>query len=906
MWASLLSSIASGFANAAAALAVKVVMWTVMFDIFFTIFHLILMLIVFIVMVFYLISIISLLFNIPYFLMNAHTAATSLLPFSVSDLQNATSSNTSETIKHTVGGLLGNDLELTTFNSIFGWLIIGGSAIFLFMLIIFIFARAFMFSIGRFFNQRKNKTDNSNVKWAYAQGENPVVYFFKGVLIVIITVLGLGAFYAVLSVAVLLLCFGFALAGEVIIDSAYNSMYNQSSTGEVISGINSSFNEPANIKYHVIYLPTVFGSLINPFNYSDITQSELNAGYSIAIPVTLPVYLFYEVFHFAGFDPQIPHGALEIHKNTNGTYTINPDSISLNNWGDSIKVMGSSYLADMYGRDSWAGIGFIALPWWLIILAMTFFVAAELTKVFFKAIQRVFVLVVYFLIIIVMAFYSLADGGKQWWRFIISAMKWFSYNGIYVFMLNLGCLLIFLFILIGKIIMDDTVSALHLNDGLAAGLSLTFLNNTSMPGGLKFLSWMWRHITDIISGFSIPNMHLFQDVVMLIVIWFAVAGTKHIVFKNFNNKWFTDQDPAQQFFNDVKTESKQMLIYAGAAAAIGYGALKIGSSVAYNTVGRVGERFQKKVADWGQNLKDNAKKRRAGAEKASNLYARDKNGRVRKVGTKVGDQVVLNKKGSKLDLTADGKLRSGLVSDRRFGFEKGLNNDSKFAGLMTNKATSRGQYKAFVNSAKGDQLNGIISNQLSKGGHVQNELREIFNQHGANIGTEFNGSFNDFLSEARNSNKFNETNFFDTLKTKVGEQPGDRAKNILFSKWVADPNQVLPYANQWNQFASKHFGGSNAGVAFNAFGDASSANSNKKQQQIADKYARRRTPKSFLDGAGIMGAGLAAAVVFSALSSDNAYRKNTENRSSDYFSRYLWSALGFADLTEDMLHNNNK
>lgn len=891
MGLSLLGSIASGFMNAAAAIAVKVVMWTVVFDIFFSIFRLLLELVVLLVVIIYLISIVSLFFNIPYLLLN-HPSG-SLLPLSGNQLNQIESGNIGiNSISHS---LITNDTQLTTFNSIFGWSLFGGGIAFVFCLLVFILARAFVFTIGRFFNQRGKGQNDQQVKWAYQDGQNPAVLFFKGVLIVIVTILGLGVFYAVMSLVVLGLCVLFTLLGEILMQSIYENLW--SAGGSVKTAIDSTFAEPAISSQTYHPFPTIFGNLINP-----VTP---NASNDYAEPVILPIYLFYELFTYAGFSPSV---------------TESSTTISGFNFGASIHIMGNQFITNIYKYDSWAGIGFIMLPWWLIILALTFFIASEMTKVFIRAIQRILVLVVYFLVIIIMAFFALADGGKQWWRFILSTIRWFLFNSIYMIMLNIACLLIFIFMLVGKIILDDTRSLLIGNNGhIVGGFEQNILGQApSSNWGLSHLQWLWGVITSIATGFSY-KLDLFSDLVMLIFLWLSVVGAKHIIFNKFNDGWFGKSDPAIDFFQKTKKELAATLVYAAAAGVAGFGLLKASSGIAHATLGRVGNAFRVKVAKWGDGLKRKISQRKGGGPKPTNLFAKNARGRNVKIGKKVGNEVILNRRGTRLNtklgnlkdgtvrpqFLKDGKLIEGTVQQGKRWNLRALDDATSKAQVFSSR--NYRQYRYNTNMAKKHSLDNAIVGKLSNGGAISQELRKKFSSAGADLSglKNPNANFQEVFDYARNQANFNGVAFFDDLKKEVGQSVGDTAKYNLMKNWVANPEKVIDFPGYFTEYATKkQWASSKEGAIFDGFGTIPKIEGTDFENTTAGRLQKRfkelNTAKndSLASGLKLSALGLGGAVAFSMLNSDE---NGTGGKAARYFRKYatpgtLFELFGLTSL----------
>lgn len=854
--ADALGSLASGVMNAMAAIAVKVAVYTVIFDIFFSLFHLILEIIVLLVILIYVISIASLFFNIPYLLFN-HTSG-SLLPIDASQINSlGNGSDAEKAIHNTANSILSNDIQLDTFNSIFGWSLLGGGLAFVFCLLVFIFIRAIVFTIGRFFNQRVGRQNQQQIKWAYQDGDNPVAFFFKGILIILVTLLGLGIFYAIVSLVVLALCILFTLLGETIMTSVYENMWN--SGGEVKQAIDSSFAQPAMSTSPIHPIPTVFGNLINPIQASN-SNGEVT-------PTILPIYLFYELFKYAGFDPSITQ------------------SSSSFGFGEKLTIMGSGFLRNIYTYDSIAGIGFVMLPWWLIILVLCFFIASELTKVFLRAIQRILVLVVYFLVIVIMAFYSLADGGKQWWRFILSAIKWFLFNSMYMIMLNIGCMLIFVFMLVGKIILDDTRSTLlgtygskDYNGNIIDGISKNLLGGGDIHNvGLTLLDTVWAIITKIATGFSY-KLNIFSDLIMLVFLWLSVVGAKHIVFLKFDQGWFGKDDPAINFFQSAKKEMTTTMIYAAAAGAVGFGLFKASSGIAHATVGRFGNKFRVKVAKWGDKLKRNIRARRGGANKSSKLYAKI-NGKKKFIGRKVGNEAILNKRGTKnFNSIAgiDGKLKSDKIYTGKTRFtNKKADAEGSFLQLdkaQTFRSRTRSQYKYNLEQSRKNSLNFAVGNTLAKGGPIKKGLRDIFANNGVQLPAFQEMNFNEALRFAESQPGFRRADFFEALKTDFGNVKGSAGKFQLLNDWVQNPSDVMKFPNKASRFLSNHGINTNKqGMMFDGFANP------RMNGNFTDNYAGRleenmqklneRRNRGFAEGLKWTAIGLGGAIAFSTLNS---------------------------------------
>lgn len=606
---------------------------TLAFYICWIIFYCICSIAVTVSIVIYIFSILTLFLNIPT-LLNANNNGSNIMPNSLNNMP------------HQLQNMLNGDLTLSTFDSVFAWIVTGLSTTVLITFFVFLIAKGVIFRFNAYLKKTYNW--NINAQWMYGANEGFWRNLFKGLVILAGTILLIGLMYAIFMIIALGLSYFFA----TLFTSFFSGIFDDTNNNAVISsGLNSNFSNPAGSgnKYAV---PTLFG-----------TELGFNTNTQHLTYTILPVYIFYNIFSYAGFHPQI----------TNDGFGLN--------------ICNGAYWAKMFG-EGFFGLGFILLPWWILIGALTIYVSSKMLNIILKAIMRIFVLFLYFLGLLVTAWYSLSDGGKTYKKLMASTIKWWLFSALYIVEINLICLFVFIFVFVAKIISDDvanywngtsfnipaiktndlpnkitkalnhinsSTSATYTSSAIFSSLSNSSSSSNSGNGLVNNLSginingtvgWIFSWIGDFTGIYSSI------DFVLTFLIYgalFSAIAIANSLNNKINNKYFGQSDFAYNQIEAIKSDAKQLTSYAVASTIGMVGAVRVSQGISNklygNKIKRAISNKYKAVNAKRLNTKT-AKKytKKNGSNDENILMYKNKNGKYKQLGKLENNNLFLDEK----------------------------------------------------------------------------------------------------------------------------------------------------------------------------------------------------------------------------------------------------------------------
>lgn len=352
----------------------KVLVWDLTFLVVFYIFYVFLQVIVWMTTFVYLLSILSLVFNIPAFLSKTNNHI-----FIFGQLKNLSASSIGTGVENNFG----QDITLNAFNSIYGWIIYAGIIVMLLFVAIGVVVRL---SKNRFKQVNGTKFGQLGFIANLSAGTPNVVFkdIFKGAIYCVVTLLFIGIAYTLLTFASIILTFIMMIVGGLIADAVYGSTsLTWNSSG--MNTTNGAYSNDGLTTWHPINaIPTIFGGI---FGNGNILSGSINGNYTNVI---IPNFFFYELFNAVNFEPMI---------STNGHWLISP--------------MSPSYQVGTLSLGAFL-IGWIRVPVFAVVLGIAWWIGWKTFKLSFQTFNRIFTLVAGFFVIIMLSFYAMLDGGKKW------------------------------------------------------------------------------------------------------------------------------------------------------------------------------------------------------------------------------------------------------------------------------------------------------------------------------------------------------------------------------------------------------------------------------------------------------------------------------------------------------------
>lgn len=626
----------------------------------------------------------------------------------------------------------------------------------------------------------------------YKENEGFWKNLIKGVIIIIFTIAALGICYSIFTVVSLALCILVSLVLSNIIGTVNaDGMSAIESHVKTFSLTQTSGGQAQN------FVPSVFGA----YNWLGIGSPKV-AGET---NVMLPTYIYYVLFKALMYGP----------------------TIDVSNSQDVLNPIAGTKIAQYVTVDAFFGIGFIMLPWWGITLGLVIYFGFSFIRIFVWAIYRLFVLVALFFVVILAAYYAVADGGKLWTKLMKSVLRWFFYNMIYIAIINIMCAVVFFVFFIGQVIVNgfeswysanwSSISQVSSSDGgipnafgqASTGIDTvggtigdsgsSIINSANlgvMTGFASFLLSICLGVFSVIAQGAFNVSTVISSLVLMGVLIGAFVAAKQAE-KQITQRYFAKDDIFKFGQNSAREFGKSM-IYAGAGTfgLIGVGNLATGlmnrlpgTNKLRRSLNAKGARRQKAARDLksAKNSSNQTKKYGAmtkmsngkyGMADGQSTYLYNKNGQFVGTISKNGDnyKAFLNDNYKSVNgltaYTKDGTpvLMSDFMRDNANNLM--TENFKKFNGFRTNRELAEslsGAKSSFADGILGQQKigNTVAFNKTFGFDDAKNnaEFVKALKEQPINNINDYVKSYNDVINSNEQFKNFKQMSFDDVKKT---------------------------------------------------------------------------------------------------------------------------------------------